>query len=290
MRQPTTPRRDPYRAILFAPPESVRLILDEEGAPAIDWQFQRTSAGFKFDRRAERKPDEAFEEFLALVGAPPDRVLRFVKRFGILTFSEQGQIRPLLNLTPGKAVNLFNPSEHMRGLKRPVPIQWYLDMAESFHGLRMLASRAWKGEPARAEEFAAVDPTYVEGVPAGKRVRPQQTWYLIERTVNSLLEAAGVRPVLVQGAAAPQRPEIEFIGHGLWGVLILQLMYSVIAADRLMICSECKRTYTLHPDQRRPRADRRNYCPSHSRDERRRVSSRESARLRRQLERAEKNA
>lgn len=281
MRQPGEPRLDPLPITWSAAPETVRLCLDAEGGPAIDWEFHRKSAGFRFDYQSPRSPQRAFDQFLGLVGAPPERVAAFARRYGVLTFNTDGRIRPYLLIPPGEAVNLFDSSVYASGLKRPVPVEWYRSTAEYFRGLLLLAALATRGEPARQQDVAVVDPEWLGTPPPGKRVPPRFTWSLVGRHVNNLLDVAGVHLQLVHRSSLPGGLHVALSGHGVWGVLVGQLMFSVLASDRMAICSECNKPYHIRRDQRRPRTDRRNYCETHGPGERRRASNREASRRKR---------
>ncbi len=76
--------------------------------------------------------------------------------------------------------------------------------------------------------------------------------------VNEWLLIGNVRPALTWGWGENRNSKVTLQGAGLFGALAVQLLMAVSRTAGLAICSSCGGPYA---PQRRPRADRRNYCP-----------------------------
>jgi hypothetical protein len=295
-RQLGEPNREPVPVLhLDPPPRSIRLEDGPDGEPVISWDFQtrrspappgarRHDWGTLTRPRALRDPREALDRFLKLEGAPPGQVLAFARAFGLLTFTEGGGIRPYSVRRPGP-VDLYDLGT--TGLKHPVPVSWYHDTAALFRALLLLSVTADKGQGADPAECEIVEPGWTAGVKPGERIPPNFARGFVTRHVNILLSAAAVTPAVVESATESpalfsgghRRPQLVLRGHGLWGVLVTQLMYMILDIDRHATCSECRMLYPIKGiGRRRPRADRRNYCPECGVNGGYKASNREAAR------------
>jgi hypothetical protein len=88
---------------------------------------------------------------------------------------------------------------------------------------------------------------------------------LVARVIEDWLWAGNVRPIFRWESGAPRMLFGQFGSRGfekhsgLFAALAMQLALAVGRTDGLAICSACSSAYV---PLRRPRADRRNYCPS----------------------------
>jgi hypothetical protein len=235
-----------------------KLVEGADGQTAIDWheleswELSRRKSSYKALRRS---PRGALDRFLRLETAPDQKVLAFARDFGPLTFTEERHLHPYQILLHERPID---PGSFERGLKRPTPVSWYRNAAESARAILSLAASAYRGGGGRDEDWELI------GFPRDlKRRTPEDLWSAVRAVVDDLLLRAGVRPTLLGDPMDPSprsskgEPQIFLTGHGLWGVLAAQLAFAVVRADRLASCSQCGKSFT---PKRRARTDRKIYC------------------------------
>jgi DNA-directed RNA polymerase subunit RPC12/RpoP len=76
--------------------------------------------------------------------------------------------------------------------------------------------------------------------------------------VNEWLLIGNVRPALTWSPGEGCSSKVGLAGSGLFGVLAIRILMAVSRTAGLALCSWCGEPYA---PKRRPRADRRNYCP-----------------------------
>lgn len=79
-------------------------------------------------------------------------------------------------------------------------------------------------------------------------------WQVVERILNLMLEWGNVRPIF---QVTKGTPSIKMGSEGLFGALVVLLMFAIGRMDGFAICTACRESY---PPKRRPRIGQRNYC------------------------------
>jgi hypothetical protein len=79
-------------------------------------------------------------------------------------------------------------------------------------------------------------------------------WQVVDRIVNLMLEWGNVRPMF---QVTKGIPSIKLGSEGLFGALVVQVMFAIGRMEGFAICTACGESY---PPKRRPRIDQRNYC------------------------------
>lgn len=233
--------------------------------------------------RIVRDGPGVLNDFVKLGTAPPERILRYAKRWGILMICEHGL--PIShNLGPSGLT--FDQGVQGLGcwpLKEPYdpngPLTW-----EPLAVWRSLARQAEAILDVAAKLHIDQRPTDQEwDATRGIDVRDPNAWYnevvggtagTLASTIQDWLIVGNVRPTVSFKAAAGW--SIALGGHlggasrgaygqptfGTWGLfpaIALQLAFSVARAEGLSICSACGHAYTR---RRRPKTGQRNYCPT----------------------------
>jgi hypothetical protein len=78
---------------------------------------------------------------------------------------------------------------------------------------------------------------------------------ILVEVINYWLRAATVRPSLTWSG---DKPSLQLGGEGLYGALVVQLLFDCSRTDGLTVCTGCGTPFL--PAGRRPRRDRNPYC------------------------------
>jgi hypothetical protein len=199
-----------------------------------------------------------FEAFYKLADAPPQSVLRFTRKYGVLRICEHGlpcghiaeisdQCYPLgwHDRQPQQQIHCWEPLEAWRTFSRQAL------------ALTKVADRLLQSKVGRPEDWQAVyarsglkAPWWHPDVNA-ERV-------LIPELVNEWLKLGDVRPT-VDWNAHQEKPTVKLGGSGLFGALAVQLALAVGQSAGFAVCEHCRKEYP--PTARRPKAGQRHFCP-----------------------------
>ena len=241
--------------------------LDEKGDSLV-W---RPQAGY---RRVEGNRG-VLSEFVALATAPPERILEYARRWGVLEICEHGV--PRTHRSPGAwpysiAFPFCKPQGDESAYQEPLGA-WRSLSAEVAMILNAAAG-LYAGRPAKCADLAAPFAAVFEAPEYGDDDWADATH--VSFGVNNLLALADVRPVLaweeghgwgvVLGRTSSGR-RIDFVPGAYWSTypggpfatIATNLAFSVARSDGLAICSACGQAFT---PGRKPRAGERTYCRS----------------------------
>jgi len=241
-------------------------------------------------------------EFAKLADASPVRIRNFARKWGVLEICEEHNLPCTHNLDPNPILFLLAernrgtvtqtrcqvPFYEGEGYERWEPIEiWrklsrqanaFLNLTAEYLGGRLGRPEDWEiltGRPQDVKRRQPSDPQQVE-----------DTHELIEEThffsglVMQWLYWGDVRPNYYWGEKGPT---IHFGGSRLFGALATQLMLVAGNTPGVYRCNGCN---TLVSPKRKPRIDRRNYCP---RCRREKIPQRDAKRDYLERQRAKKN-
>lgn len=206
------------------------------------------------------------EQFVALADAPPERILRFARRWGVLELCKHG----LPACHDGRCTLLSdggNFYEH---------IVWWQKLAAVARALLNIAARLADAQPGRAVDWGAVKTLGA----LGKSKHFEREGLAVDRVklevvLNVLLSIAKVGPCVrwSKGGWLIELSGSPVIGSGLAAAIITQLALACTGGGGWVLCSNCQASYV--PKKRRPDSKRRHYCPE---CRRRKVPERDAAR------------
>lgn len=220
---------------LIAEPEAE--LVETEDGPAL-------RRGDEQEIRGEGAAGDLLGDFLRLDGESPEAYLGYCRRFGMLRLCEHGM--PHLH-GPGACPAL--PEE---------PLGYWQYWSKRLRALLAVAARIYEGEPGRPGdwELLADDWSGVElGWDVGEDVRTDRM--ALGARLDDLLTVTGAT-LSVVWAPDGERPDLEIAGYGLFQNLARELVLTVSKVDGLAVCDGCGNPYS---PTRKPRPDRRNFCP-----------------------------
>jgi hypothetical protein len=286
---------------LLSPPDEIQL--DDKG----EWvEWRKPSTGSKPMVAA---PATLLDEFIELGDGPPDRILRFARRWGVLDLCVEHNF-------PGSHVPSFLPIEV--GIERPCesrtkwedgwwvgkePVEVWKQFAREARSILTLAARlqlAKSGEKIKwlpvglsgfQRVYEEIDGQIVRRAPdpeSGGIMEAVAGRERLADEVNGWLSLANIYPVFAWSEEDPKYNTLGGKGirlaydHSVFGALTLQLLFAVSRTKGLAFCSNCSRPYI---PKRRPVPGRRSYC---HREECLRARGRDASRDRYAREKAKK--
>ena len=250
------------------------------------------------------------DAFVVLADARPEHFLAFALRFGVLRLCEHGL--PVTHNPPrtatspsvvhrgqmerfvvdqargkfvsgGPIVGCF-PLGYSEGRLCHEPLCQWRAFARNARALLRIAANLHRGKPGEPEawrtgyELSGREAPWwkqppeipvAEAVAGGK--------FLLAAWVEEWLVLGGVRPSFQWRGTTGGDPRIQLQAPSSFGVLATQLAFAVARADGLAMCAACGVAYI---PKRRPRADRRSFCPGCGKTAANRLAQRESRRRR----------
>jgi hypothetical protein len=208
------------------------------------------------------------EAFTALVGAEPETIRDYARKWGVLLICDHGvpggHSAPRLPLS-----DVMNGTTDVRGCRprgwpdcREPLAAWHRLAREASSILNVVASLQEK-RPARRGDWQMVVARIYHGADGGDpwldelnqpENAPAAQEY-IEESVNRWLAYGGVQPSLAWPSKRP--PTITFDSFGLFGALALQLL-GVVTGTGWDVCSNCGGSFD--PGLRRRNPNQRRYC------------------------------
>jgi hypothetical protein len=211
--------------------------------------------------------------FAELVDAPPEKIGRYARRWGILELCEHGMPVTHSRLAFGMGSEEEGRKPDGCGLLASETAGEFTESLELWRlyarqarSMLNLANALYEGRPGSEEDWRSVLDTRAAAVgmsssgelDLGKlfaiRAHPSSRRFVLGNRVGWWLELGAVR-VALQWPAEGVR--IELIGSGLFGALAVQLAMAVSRTDGLGICSGCSQWYVK---SRRPASGHRRFC------------------------------
>jgi hypothetical protein len=199
-----------------------------------------------------------FEAFYKLGDAPPQSILGFARKYGVLQICEHGlpcshnhqtseQCYPLgwHDRQPRQQIHCWEPLEAWRSLSRQAL------------GVVKVADRLLQSETGRPEDWRAVYARSGREAPWWQQEVSAER-VLIAECVNEWLKLGDVHPH-VRWNGHEKKPTVKLGGSGLFGALAVQLALAVGQSAGFAVCTHCRREYP--PRERRPKAGQRHFCP-----------------------------
>ncbi len=218
-----------------------------------------------------RSPEvfSCLSSFVDLAGAPPERVLDFARRWGVLKLCEHGLPRTHHPDCDVMHRDKDAPTERHAW----EPIERWDQFARRARVVLSITERLRSGGIGLSEEWADVgSPPLAPGIPGGADWHwlaedPAAQRLAIAACVTEWLGLAALTPQIVWADTAPA-PQVDWWSRGasrdrtsqLFATLAAHLAASVMSPIGLYRCDGCDQAYL--PPHRRPRSDIRRYCPS----------------------------
>ena len=228
---------------------------------------------------SELSKEGLLEDFIKLVDASPDVILKFAQQRGVIDYCAEHR----------GAVGYHEPGpgsycEHLFSLRRErsAPLRVWRALSRRFRALLTIASKLHQGTLPTMEDWLAYDPHGVEGgigYVAGSMpglgylegdpmrgtpwIRGSPQWpATIEGDKSKMANEIGylghyMGRVTIDFVWLSQHPNIFLRGFGLVGDLTIQLTFAVAATSGVVICTSCGAPYL---PERKPASRRRNYC------------------------------
>ena len=203
-------------------------------------------------------------EFLKLSQAPPNRILRFARRWGAINFGFAFKrfLKSLETTVAPEhiaefAENWIGPVLRTRHLENRDPITAYSTLSNHVHGVLRLA-RDIEDEQIPDSVWEERYPYHCESCLSGKSAAIDR----VQSEVNFLVRLGDVRFTLERDDEEDRwRTAVSYGVCATLGALSMQIVLMASRADSLYTCSGCGipyiRTYTHH---RRPKPNQNNYC------------------------------
>jgi hypothetical protein len=228
----------------------------------LSWHFDRDH------HEVTPEPTECLREFVRLAGATSEAVLKFARKWGALGICRHGY--PFTHTSrqneswrgpagSGRGCGPMQPpiASGIRGMWEPVEA-WYHYASEA---LEMLTAMVYlgQGELASSESFR-VSPQR-DGKAStlfADHLRNQQ--FILTGKLTHWLDLSGLQPRAVWWPHAPV-PHVQISALGIFAILAVQLAAALTSPLGLYLCDECQYPFEP-PNGRRPRRDKRRYCPT----------------------------
>jgi hypothetical protein len=222
----------------------------------VHWGWESTKA----PRRGR-----LFFDFVALWDAPPEKVLRFAQRLGVLeSFTQKLGYR--CKLLPAGTGSPFRDKKGWY----VQPLSTWRRFASEARAVLNIAARLHLGKPGADEDWRTLssDVSFflkwhkiaVRGVPWKEdRLLPPHIEvhrHALGSSVQYWLNRGNVGLRFLWDPREP-RPTLKTEGYGLLGRLALELSLSVSRVERFAFCSACGESYA---PKRQPQAGRKNFC------------------------------
>lgn len=207
--------------------------------------------------RVGRVGPHLLEGFVSLADAPPERILSYATRWGVLELCEHNMPPSHQTLQGG----LCAPRETRDGrFFEPVAAwRWWANRAKA---TLTIAAQLHHGAIAPTTEWEAAIALESRPHPPGyqRHSRVEKAWRELAFYLNHWLRVGRVRP-LVELVEAREgrayRPAILLGVGGLFGALAIHLVLAVSRTNGLALCSNCGAGYSPF---RQPRTGERHYC------------------------------
>jgi hypothetical protein len=221
------------------------------------------------------------EDFVRLADAPPERIERYARRWGVLSICQHGLLSHGPDAGPADQTGLGNECRPLGWPAAPrEPLEAWRHCARALQAILSLAARLGRGELGRPEDWQALFPAEPT-VPWWRRSVSSEKSFLALTFTTQFLDVAQVRPVWLW---SEKTPGIRLRSNGLYGALIMQVLLAISRTEGLAVCSGCGFPYA---PSRQPRGDQRCYCGD---CRRRKIPLRDAARAYRASRAKEKNA
>jgi hypothetical protein len=221
--------------------------------------------------RYARSGKELLEHFVRLADAPAERIKAYARRWGVLNICEHGlpasHNPPPVPLPPKALLSWCRP------LGWPAnelwePLEVWRRYSRQMRAFLNIAARLHEGDLGRLEDWRVLYYQVEDGpVPWWKRVTAAD-----RRVVTlQLKEWLAIGRVELEPSWDEEPLALRLGVAGLFGALAVQLALAISRTDGLAVCSGCGISYI---PSRRPKANRRRYCPE---CRRRKVPGRDAA-------------
>ena len=205
---------------------------------------------------------ELIEDFIRLHDSPPDQIVKYAKRWGVLGLCSHGL--PASHSFPSfvSKIEVCEPVPAKRGSGySEESLEKWRDFSKQADGLLNIAAQVHKGLRVRPEDWEVVFPLFATPSTTEthfEALQPER--HRIAYVVQRWLALGAVRPRFTWEGLTPTfelgGPTDK--GAGLFGALAVQLLLIISCIDGLAHCSGCGKPYI---PSKRPQADRRSYCP-----------------------------
>jgi len=213
-----------------------------------------------------RRPGKGLlSDFLKLHNAPPDRVLRFVRKWGTLNlgpaFERVLKSANTKSITPGLiatfADHWIGPVLCARHLKDPDPLLAYGTLSNRVQRILRLAKDI-EDEQISSSGWTKRYPYHCDLCLCGKAAAIDE----VQREVNWLIRLGEVNFALARDDEQDRwRTTISYTLFPTLGALAMQIVLMVSRADSLYTCSGCGKPYIrAYTHQRKPKPNQNNYC------------------------------
>jgi hypothetical protein len=239
------------------------LVTDAKGRAGLRWKSTREIVRARAPIRTISDPS-VLDDFVALAEAPPERVLRFVRKYGMLGLCKRHGLPSSHDSSPGRIV--------ICGTRQPEDVALYNRYAKEVRAILRLAAAAHEGLAGRLEDWRDLGAEDLDRTAKHARL-------LVTRAVGSWLAYGDVRASFDWTRDAPQ---VQLEGNGTWGAIARQLAFAIARAERLAICAGCGARFTG-----RVQTGRQSWCQACGKKAADRESKRrQRARLRRLVRRS----
>lgn len=227
-------------------------------------------------------PPSLLPEFLALADAPGERIRDFARRWGVLetcehklpsthrptvpeAYGPNAQGQSAIRLEPGCVpLDAWVDNERSSWGGRDLIESWE-HFARQGRALLSVAHRLQLNQTIAISDLQVIHEWEPEFVGTGwKRLlgSPKRLWQLVGSTVGDWMRLGDVRPFVVMrsnGEFGDSAPLDLRLGDSMFGTLAVRLLLVATRSVGLAICKSCGASFI---PRRRPRPDRRSYCPS----------------------------
>jgi hypothetical protein len=218
-------------------------------------------------------------KFVKLAEAPPEAILNYARTWGMLGVCERHNLPSAHNPPPfivrplavGVSSDWCQPQwSNDEGFRESVEtwqgfsrlMRALLNIASDLHLNRQTCRGDWHSAFTESpghlvlllNELEIENWRFAREYPDMWKEPSETQWQVVERIVNLMLEWGNVRPIF---QVTKGTPSIKLGSEGLFGALVVQLMFAISRMDGFAICTACGEPY---PPKRRPRIDQRNYC------------------------------
>lgn len=241
------------QARLYAVPEDIELIGDR-----LVWSVKEEFLHDEISNallRKKRSDPELLSRFTKLADAPPSRILKFARRWGVLGICKH--LVPYTHNRPplfrGEKRFWCTPTRNEDG-KFWEPIDAWHAYSRQMQSMLRVAANLHQGRPGEVKDWNIIydlGPTG-DGDGLGRYVNSDRHFFTL--IVNFWIKVGSVRPNFSWSGDAAF---VSFDTH-LFGALVGQLLTLVSRTKGLGFCSGCGDPFI--PVRRRPKADQRNYC------------------------------
>lgn len=230
---------------LQAEPEA-ELVDTEAGAPAL-------IRGGEYEIREASGQEDLLGRFVRLTEKDAEAYVRYAREFGLLDLCEH-------------ALFHMHPSDGACARLDREPVPWWRLWSKRARATLAVATNLHQGKPGRESDWSLLAADEWPGRELG-------LWFLAEGSVelgsdlatdrealgvklDDWLRVAGAR-VAVGWDPEEARPFLDLGGTGLFQNVARELVLTVSKLDGLAVCDGCGNPYS---PERKPRADRHNYC------------------------------